>query len=507
MRSAMHKHTTLLEVLFAITAVAGCATDPADDTDLAPDAGDSVDPATSSIDLDVPAELRLRATEPTAVEIAILRDGDDAQGDVTIEIGGLPDGVTAEPLTIPAGETTGTITLTASMVAPMLAPSSITIAATSGDLGAKASCTLTVVGLPGMFDPTFNTNGREVFTVAEGHSEHLRRVVATPDGGWIAIGRDFTAGFKVVAVKYDAAGQRVTSYGIGGVATLQPLIAGELADAVIDPEGRIVVLVQTGTDAFISRIDAGGIVDQDFSYGGQAIWSEVCSDLAVDSHSRVYVACGHDDVAEVLRYDADGVIDSSFDLDGRASTGIQTTTVQLAIDNQDVPILAGTWASAGFPTEQHLWRFTETGAVFASYEVYGAWLNTSVGDILCAHGRTYVSFNGLEDTTIVALQPGGAVDESYGGNGDAEIEGLIFAQLADDGAGGLITVGGNGHGRIVRLDAAGEELVMPADDYQDITYAADLFSATFQDVVMTADGRAVVVGSSDYDFALARLWL
>src|SRR5262245_56548793 len=108
-----------------------------------------------------PGEFQLTAAPASAlvrqgasVDVDVTAERGEVGGDIAVTAGGLPDGVTAEPLTIPDGETSGVLTLEAAGDAAQgEAAVTLTGEATAGD--AAGELRLLVGGEPGSFDLSF----------------------------------------------------------------------------------------------------------------------------------------------------------------------------------------------------------------------------------------------------------------------------------------------------------------------------------------------------------------
>jgi hypothetical protein len=109
------------------------------------DAAGPVDPAGGLEVTLAPIALSLAPGAIEEVSVNVIRSG-EFDGEVTLRVLGLPAGVTAAPLTIPANESFGTITLEATATATAGA-STVTVTASGASVDdASAELALTVVG-------------------------------------------------------------------------------------------------------------------------------------------------------------------------------------------------------------------------------------------------------------------------------------------------------------------------------------------------------------------------
>src|SRR5690606_14023701 len=105
--------------------------------------------------------IRLRAGGSAVVLVTLERTG-GWEGDLVLEASGLPGGVVANPVTLPAGTSEAVITLNATASAQQGGPLSIALRARSPEdesIAAELERPLYVVGAPGSIDPTFGEEG------------------------------------------------------------------------------------------------------------------------------------------------------------------------------------------------------------------------------------------------------------------------------------------------------------------------------------------------------------
>lgn len=144
--------------------------------------------------------------------------------------------------------------------------------------GAQYDMLLVRLNPDGSRDVTFGTNG-VVTNDLIGTDDYGRDIIALPDGKLLVFGtrRDVSGGTKKVFVmRYGIHGSIDTSFGTGGVLTLD--FGGETAtaaSALIDPQGFIVASGTVGfaggdptRDFAVARLDLDGAFDTSFGDGG-----------------------------------------------------------------------------------------------------------------------------------------------------------------------------------------------------------------------------------------------
>jgi len=115
--------------------------------------------------------------------------GAAASADVMVSISGLPSGVTAMPITISAGSTTGML----SLVATAAAVTGVTTPLVQAGTGSQAF-TLVVPGASGSFDSTFNQSGAQDFTPSGGSASSTAFSIAVQTDGSILVGGTLGSG-------------------------------------------------------------------------------------------------------------------------------------------------------------------------------------------------------------------------------------------------------------------------------------------------------------------------
>ncbi|MCP9496217.1 MAG: hypothetical protein MSG64_17370 [Pyrinomonadaceae bacterium MAG19_C2-C3] len=340
----------------------------------------------------------------------------------------------------------------------------------------------------GALDETFGTGGKLITNipgVAEG-------VIAQPDGKIVVVGGGIfvstssgrSGNFDVARFKVD--GTPDATFDGDGRITTNFGSAVQYAEAVaLQPDGKIVA-VGYATDsersderAFASaRYNIDGSLDTSFGTSGKVKTkftgngSSSAQSVALQSDGKVVVA-GSSSISDrsgelgfaVVRYNANGTLDDSFDSDGRLTTSFGTggsSAQSVAVQGDGKIVVFGDGRTSG---KLILARYTGFGALDATFGVNGSIAQT---------------LGGSDEARAVAVQP------------DSKI---VVAGYA---AGGLTSV-------LTRYNTDGTLDTSFGINGQVIENGNEFFGgAAANAVAIQPDGKIVVAGRFDNDFALWR---
>jgi uncharacterized delta-60 repeat protein len=291
------------------------------------------------------------------------------------------------------------------------------------------------------------------------------------------------AGLVVFAAKDlgAAPGQIDTSFGMNGIADYS-LGSGTAAGLAVQADGRILVAGQafvTSNDFALVRFNADGSPDTSFGSNGKVTTdfsngSDACSQVRVLSDGKILAAgtevsnAGKD--FGLVRYNADGTLDATFGSGGKTHTdfgmGNDDTCSDMVVQPDGKIVLVG-YTDSGSSFDYAIARYNADGTLDTSFN---------------ATGRQTVDFAATHDiATSVALQADGRI---------------VLA--------GYSIVGGTYEFSLARLNSDGS---------LDTTFGAgglvttDVNNAAFdygQSVLVLGNGKILVAGASNSDFALAR---
>lgn len=223
-----------------------------------------------------------------AVDFTIQR-GARVTGPLTVHVTGLPGGVTANDVAIAAGETSGTITFSATSMATVGETTSTSVELLRGDamLDAEAFGVF-VAGASGTLDTTFGTNGRVEFPLPDPATSgigngHPRSLAIYPPGAGANAGKILiavqldTSGppsttRKLAVIRLDADGTPDNGFGTSGYSLLEPPPSNSLSPVrvLLDSQDRIVVIgtradTNNVCNVYVRRLLPNGVSDPAFT--------------------------------------------------------------------------------------------------------------------------------------------------------------------------------------------------------------------------------------------------
>lgn len=475
---------------------------------------------------------------------------------VQVVLSGLPAGVTAPAVTIPAGATEATLVLQAQASAPHSLPTGATAQGSAGTATASKPLTVTVRGLPGDMDTSFA--GGQVITPVDVAEDYANALAVQADGKVLQAGSSMTTTGTVISlVRHLRDGGLDTTFGTGGkVLTAVGTVGNATATAIaVQPDGRILVagyadLGATGLDMVVLRYLPTGSPDTTFGTNGRVTLDFAGSGdrafaLLVQADGKIVIggdanlgstASGLD--FALARLNANGTLDAGFGTGGKVTTAIKSNAGGETIRALAVQTVAGVdrLLAVGGDGDFIAARYTTAGALDAGFGTAGkinGLFNATIGHAaavtLLPDGRAVLAGQINHQFAAVRLTTSGALDTTFGVFNDGrwqlnvvnnwneatavvrQADGqLVFGGWAYSGAGssgdfaavrisadGVIDTGFANAGVLIRPMAAGTK--------NDIARALVLQN---DDRVPTV--RALLGGEangSNHDFALLRLWL
>jgi uncharacterized delta-60 repeat protein len=298
----------------------------------------------------------------------------------------------------------------------------------------------------GALDPGFGSGGKLITDVPGSTDDYSRNVVVSqPDHKIVVLG--FVANYpsENVLARYNPDGSLDTTFGSGGLVTLDQATLGILVNLTVDGAGRILAAGYSPTyDFTVFRFNADGSADMTFGQGGKVVTdlggSDFGASVALDSASRILVAGNTNGRMALVRYTSDGSLDASFG-GGIVITRLNSFAVfagGVAVGSDGRIFVAGT-ATHGSTKAFGLAAYNPDGSLDTSFgpnhdgiataafgsvddEAYQLALD-SVGRIVVA-GTTErfdsVGFNYYLDFAVARFNPDGNLDTSFGANHDGK---------------------------------------------------------------------------------------
>jgi len=429
-------------------------------------------------------------------------------------------------------------------------------------VGAALLGLMMVVGLtppsraePGQLDVAFGVGGQRTVDLG-GTYDWAYATAVQPDGRILAAGVTNSRGtYDFVVTRSLAGGQLDPSFGDNGVAISDFGGSKDWAYALaLQPDGRVVVAGvsdRSGSQDFaLARYDATGHLDPSFGNGGlvltpvRPLTTDIIHGVAIQPDGTI-VAAGvtYDDTVSlrphgnfmVARYTPQGELDPAFGIGGVATTNFEGESYDepyAVVLQPDGRIVLGGSSNTGGGIGRimgadnlALARYLPNGLLDPSFGnggtvvVDAGAMQESIRALalqpdgaIVAAGRTNGERRG--DLLVARFLPNGALDPGFGGPaagmtitdlGTAE-EGLSAVALAPDGmivAGGVVAPRPNADLAVVRYDSRGR---LDRSFGHDGVATADFGNRDdrLRGLALQPDGKAVAVGSSETDFALAR---
>lgn len=524
---------TIFVATVAAVAVAACGSGSSTSTDQSTDAGNTIESGTFSPDAaptgTVAGGVMLKLVAPLAVtlpvgrqkDILITRAGDSAHA-VALTLTGLPPGVTAMDATIGPMQMSTTMTLVADTNAvPNATAATITVKGLTADIMSFTTFPLTITGAPGSLDNAWGTKGITAGLMETGSQA---TGVGLQKNGSVVVG-----GFvndQMVVARYSTAGVLDATFGTAGQTRIAPAgqtqVLSNTTKLFVDANDQSLMARQwkvVGPLSYPARFTAAGAPDTTFGAGGfgSPHGNGAVASIISDATGNVYIG----GLGYIGRQSSTGVVDANFGISGvdlgpnRAAQGLTIlssgTIVGAGIDNNLPGGLVVTAKQAD--------GFADTTFGGPTGRLSGTDGHNWLAVRHDASDNLFVA--GQENTTkflVGKITKGGAYDPTWNGTG-------IFSLAIGDGgqpsqandvalqADGKVIAVGNAvnNGRsvmaVVRFLPSGMLDSSFGKDGTGIVFlpvAAATSAANA--VVIQADGKILVAGHGDQDWAVARFW-
>ncbi|MBE7495933.1 MAG: cadherin-like beta sandwich domain-containing protein [Verrucomicrobiaceae bacterium] len=406
------------------------------------------------------------------------------------------------------------------------------------DVPVVAQATGTVIS-GGTLDSSFGTGGKVTTSLGPGfdagHDVALQGDGKIVVAGWSYNGSDY----DFALVRYTTSGLLDTSFGSGGKVTTTIGVSNDVGHSVVvQNDGKIVVAGYSwngsNNDFALVRYTDTGALDTNFGSSGKVttpigIDNDLGFSISIQSDGKLLVAGyswnGSNDDFALVRYNTDGGLDTSFGSGGKVTTpigGSNDVGHSLLVRSDGHILVAG----ASFNGSNHDFAmvcYTATGALDASFgsggkvitpigtgteEVYG--MAAQVDGKIVLSG---CSWNGSNyDFALVRYTATGSLDTSFGAGGKVttpigsshdigrsvaiQSDGkLLVAGYSENGIfRDFAMVRHNTNGSLDTSFGTGGKVITPVGGNDD----------GGESVVLQSDGKIVVVGWGNNDFALVR---
>jgi uncharacterized delta-60 repeat protein len=476
---------------------------------------------------------------------------------VTIELSGLPAGVSAAPVVVSAGADNVDVVLAAQAAAPHSLPTAATAQAQVAGQSSSKPLTVTVRGLPGEVDTSFA--GGTIVTPVDIGEDYVNAVAVQADGKVLVAGSSGTiGGTKLSVLRYGRDGGLDATFGNGGkVLTAPGAHRNDSATAIaVQADGKIVVAGSSdqggtaGLDFVLVRYNADGSLDATFGNGGIVVtdlgsasdraWALLLmadGKIVLGGETNTGTTGGGVDFA-LARYASNGALDAGFGNGGKVVTALKSsngTDIVRALAAQTVDGSTRIVAAGG-EGDFLAARYTDAGALDAGFGVngkvvglFGATIGTARAIVTLPGGEVVLAGHIHHQFAAAQLTASGQLDARFGAAHDGRVtvdvspanwdEATALVRQADGKLilGGWVYAGPGTAGDFatLRLEAdgsvdvgfgnAGVTVKPMAGAKNDLAHAA-----TLQADERIPSVRAIVAGEangSNHDVALTRLWL
>jgi len=325
---------------------------------------------------------------------------------------------------------------------------------------------------PGQIDATFGHLHNGTVVADQGASYFIPKLLAQPDGKIVSIAMegDLQGANFVAVTRYRANGALDPTFGSGGV-FLERLDASAISDAVLQPDGKIVIVGDTGiivgdsgppADFFVQRLRANGTIDPTFVVAhGRTNFPGNHNDLAFGvalglGGTIVLAGISGLDVA-VARYTSTGALDTTFSADGMVTHDFGGGGFQRANDVAVLPdgriIIGGLETLSNNTSRNLVARFDTNGSLDATFGTAGrvapGATKLKATDALVLQGTKPVVAGPVDGITasIARYNANGTLDPTFGSGGETVPHVLNVTRIAaldSDASGRLLTVGDSG---------------------------------------------------------------
>jgi uncharacterized delta-60 repeat protein len=306
--------------------------------------------------------------------------------------------------------------------------------------------------LDGRLDSTFDGDGIAVtpFSVTAPALDSVQDLVIQPDGKILAAGTAVTGTRSHFALaRYNVDGSLDSGFGSGGkvvtdFGTSTAPTADRVAAMAVAEDGKIVVAGSTSptaqerqADFALSRYNPDGSADASFGAGGRVVTDvgvyDAAADVAQLSSGKIVVAgtSGASIIADphiaLVRYNGNGTLDSAFGSGGKLLLGSGFATSVLAQRDGKLLLAGGLRLGEMLPFDPLLRRYDANGALDKSYGDEG---NAATGNFrfasvtFDARGRALVVGDAgpLGDFLVARYTGTGHLDAGFGRGGYVETD-------------------------------------------------------------------------------------
>ena len=417
------------------------------------------------------------------------------------------------------------------------------VAANDGVESTSEQVSIKLVRTAGDLDPSFGDGGKVLTDLGTSY-DRLQNVAVQADDKIVVLG---TSEGKFTLTRYEIDGTLDNSFGNKGTAITSISYDSryDKSEVVVLPNGKILFTGTTSSNFLLAQYNSDGTVDNNFGDAGVAITdiggtNDKGNGIAVQEDGKIivvgYTNNGSNNYYDFVltRHNSDGSIDTSFGNSGKVVSAIGDSSDQaydVAIQSDGKIVVTGKvhdWDG----TDYGLVRYNSDGTLDSNFGNSGkARISFDTGGIsssstyarnlgIQSDGKIVIAGTKYEDNFALArYNSDGTLDTSFGDEGkvstDLSVADISFAEMIIQPDDKIIVVA---NARLYNYSAPQYNdndwvlLRYNSDGSLDKTFGDDGKIITpistendyARGVALQADGKIVVVGESDGDFAIVR---
>ncbi|MDZ8140820.1 MAG: DUF4347 domain-containing protein, partial [Nostoc sp. DedQUE04] len=372
-------------------------------------------------------------------------------------------------------------------------------------------------------DTSFSSDGK-VTTDLGFIAIDIGRSVALQTDGKIIVAGDSNGDFALV--RYNTDGSLDTSFNSNGkVTTDLGLLSIDIGYSLaIQADGKIIVAGTNGTDFALARYNSNGSLDTSFSSDGKVttgfgLTIDIAHSTTVQADGKIIVAGTDGTDFALARYNSNGSLDTSFSSDGKVTTDFGLLAIDIvystAVQADGKIIVAGV-SNGDFA----LARYNSNGSLDTSFSSDGK-VTTDFGllaidivysTVVQADGKILVAGESNGDFALARYNSDGSLDTSFSSDGKVTTDfGLLPNEIAYSlavQADGKILVAGvsNNDFALVRYNSDGSiDTTFDNDGKVSTDLGLGLLTLDIAyGLVQQPDGKIIVAGTDGTDFAVVR---
>ncbi|WP_276132471.1 T9SS type A sorting domain-containing protein [Polluticoccus soli] len=375
---------------------------------------------------------------------------------------------------------------------------------------------------PGTLDSTFGNNGIVQMHIVE--QDRATALALQPDGKIVVSA--VANGFIGVA-RFNTDGSLDNSFANNGYDTFQISNFCRGNAIAIQTDGKVLIAgddLQNGSDFITIRLLGNGSIDSSFGYNGNVVTNigglnSYCNTVSIKSNGKIILGGRTGAVISLVRYNNDGTLDNTFNDSGKVLHAYSASTFYneanaVMVQPNDMILVAG---SADPPANTSydfvLFRLNDDGSRDSGFGVNGATVldfasnydkcNDATllpdGKIILA-GYTVSPGTG-NDFAMARFNADGSLDNSFGQNGKVITDlggGDIARGIAVQSDGRIVLTGNsNNQFALARYNPDGQiDKTFGTNGIVKTTVAGN--DDRSEDVALQPDGKIVVTGYAEY---------